>query len=205
MTRRLHWLLLACTLACGAGQPAPSARTPRYPVVLLPSDTLGAPFVVQQRLHGRYAGRDIAISVVVQLAQGKLTLIGLTPFFSRAFVLTQHGTRVRFEKFVDRELPFDPRYMLDDVHRVFFRGFAGTLPDGVHVREEYGERVVERWEQGRLAERKFERRGEPAGRAIVVRFEGAKGPVVARVVTIANGWFGYTLRIENVTQQHVAE
>jgi hypothetical protein len=171
-----------------------------YPGYLAPSQSLGRPFMLQQSLEGTYQGHEFAVSVVVQLADGKLTLVGLTPFGSRAFVLVQDGTQTHFQKFIDRELPFDPNYVLNDVHRVFFRGLPGPLADGEHSAEQHGERVSERWQAGVLQERRFERLdGEPKG-VITVRFSGPPEPVIAPRITLDNPWFGYRLQIESSDQ-----
>lgn len=195
---------LVFAMACGGARPAgPTMPAREYPGYLASSETLGRPFVVQQSLRGTYNDKDISLDVVVQLANGKLTLVGLTPFGSRAFVLEQVGTETHFEKFVDREIPFDPKYVLNDVHRVFFRGLAGPKPDGVHSEEQHGEKVSETWRGGQLVERRFERLdGEPKG-AIVARFSGAPAPVIAPEVQLENQWFGYTINIESSEQSYL--
>jgi hypothetical protein len=174
-----------------------------YPGYLASSDTLGRPFMVRQSLRGTYQDHDLSLDVVVQLAQGKLTLVGLTPFGSRAFVLEQVGTETRFEKFVDREIPFDPKYVLNDVHRVFFRGLTGPRADGVHSEDQHDEKVTETWRRGVLVERRFERlNGDPRG-AVIARFSGAPAPVIAPDVTLENQWFGYTIQIESSDQSYL--
>jgi hypothetical protein len=197
---------LCAALACGGARgPAAGPRMPArdYPGYLAPSETLGRPFVVQQSLRGSYEEHDISLDVVVQLANGKLTLVGLTPFGSRAFVLEQIGSETHFEKFVDREIPFDPKYVLNDVHRVFFRGLSGPRPDGVHSEEQHDEKVSETWRGGKLVERRFERlSGDPKG-AVVARFSGAPSPVIAPEVQLENQWFGYTITIESSDQSYL--
>jgi hypothetical protein len=201
--RVLAFLTLLLVLGCGGAKPQPVVPGHgQDTVVLLPSQSLGPSFVAQQRLHGKYGEKEFTLDVVVQLAQGKLTIVGLTPFGTRAFVLTQDGTEVELQKFINRELPFNPRYVLDDVHRVFFRGLSGA-PDGENERDDHGERISEVIRGGAPVERRFQRlSGQPKGE-IVVTFKGAKSPVVAPEVTLKNGWFGYTLRVETLTQQFV--
>ncbi|MFT3921055.1 MAG: DUF3261 domain-containing protein [Myxococcales bacterium] len=201
LRRGVFGLWLCGALACGgARQPSPSMPAREYPGYLAPSGTLGRPFVVQQSLRGTYGEHDLSLDVVVQLANGKLTLVGLTPFGSRAFVLEQVGEQTHFEKFVDREIPFDPKYVLNDVHRVFFRGLPSPQPDGVHSEEQHGEKVTETWRGGLLVERRFERLdGEPKG-AVIARFSGAAAPVIAPEVKLENQWFGYSIDIESSDQ-----
>ncbi len=197
------WGGLFILLACGGTQRAPRAPAMparEYPGYLASTELLKPSFMLRQRLRGSYQDHDLSLDVVVQLAQGKLTLVGLTPFGSRAFVLEQVGTETRFEKFVSREIPFDPNYVLNDVHRVFFRGLSGPRPDGVHSEERHDEKVTETWRAGVLAERRFERLdGDPAG-AVIARFSGKPAPVIAPEVTLENQWFGYTLRITSSDQ-----
>lgn len=189
--------------ACAGRAAAPSQLLParEYPGHIEPSEALGKPFVVQQNLRGKYGDKKLSLDVVVQYADGKLTLLGLTPFGSRAFVLTQSGTQTHFEKFIDREIPFDPSYVLNDVHRVFFRGLSGPRADGSYTEEHHDERVTERWQGGHVVERRFERvDGEPAG-AVEAKFLGAPDPVIAREVQLTNAWFGYSLRVTSPEQR----
>jgi hypothetical protein len=198
---RLGWLVLF--VGCAHPTPVAVPAHPAHTVVLKPTAELGRSFMAQQRLTGRYGDKEFAMDVVLQLAGGKLTLIGLTPFGTRAFVLEQQGTEVKLEKFIDREVPVDPRYVLDDIHRVFFRSLAEANPDGSTTREESGEQVSELRSGGVLKERRFRRLdGKPAGE-LVVTFEGPPAPVVAPHVTLVNGWFGYTLRVDTLQQQYL--
>lgn len=195
MKRLVVTLLLVA--GCAHPKPVPVPSAPANTVVLLPTQQLGKGFMAQQRLSGKYGDKEFAVDMVLQLAGEKLTLVGLTPFGTRAFVLEQTGTDIELEKFIDREMPFDPRYVLDDIHRVFFRG----LREGESSREEHGERITEKRAHGVVVERRFARLdGNPAGE-VVITFAGAPSPVVAPRVTVVNGWFGYTLRVDTAAQQ----
>ncbi|HVZ33786.1 MAG TPA: DUF3261 domain-containing protein [Polyangiaceae bacterium] len=204
MRARIVCVLLLAS-ACGARQ-KPESALPAHTAagVLLPTDDLGPPFMVEQRLHGHYGERDVSLDCVVQLQEGTLTVVGLTPFGSRAFVIEQRGTAVRFEKFVDRKVPFEPVHVLYDLHRVFFRGLKGPLSDGVHEGQDAGELVRERWAGGHIVERRFESLEGPASNMVVVAFQGAPAPVVAPHVKLTNIAFGYTLEIENSEQKQLA-
>jgi hypothetical protein len=158
----------------------------------------------------RHGGRSSTFDAVLQYHDGTLTLIGLTPFGTRAYVLQQRGTQVTFDVSVPQaveEMPFPPRYVLLDVHRTFFMGVPGApLPDGEHRTEREGEIIVERWEGGRLRERSFRRRsGPPAG---VIRVLYGAGEVVGeipRTIEFHNGWYGYHLTIETVSYQRLPD
>jgi len=198
---RLAVLLSFALFACGPKKP-PEGPLPQYALrgVLLPTDQLKPNFTVQQRIHGKYAGHDSTIECVVQLQNGKLTVVGLTPFGSRAFVIEQTGVDVRFEKYVDRDLPVQPEAVLYDIHRVFFRALPPRQNDGVSEGQDSGDIVHERWLGGHIVERRFESLEGPVNNLVVVSFEGAPAPVIAPRVRIANAAYAYTLEIENTEQ-----
>jgi hypothetical protein len=202
--KRLALALLLSLTACGGSRPQANAPQGEPAVVLVPSERLAPPFVVQQKLTGRHGERDFSLDVVVQLSRGKLTLMGLTPFGSRAFVLEQVGTNTSLQTFVARELPVRPGYVLADVHRVFFRGLPAPQSDGEHSALDHGERVTERWQGGVLLERRFA--SSASGKDdVVATFEGAPAPRIAPRVRLQSRTFGYTLVIDNVMQQLLAE
>jgi hypothetical protein len=199
-------LLLSLTLlACGPKK-APDNPVPPYALrgVLLPTNQLSPPFTVQQRIHGKYVGHDSTIDCVVQLQNGKLTVVGLTPFGTRAFVIEQTGLDVHFEKFVDRDLPVQPEAVLYDIHRVFFRALPPRQSDGVSEGQDNGDVVHERWKDGHIVERRFESLEGPVNNLVVVSFEGAPAPVIAPRVRIANAAYAYALEIENTEQRPLA-
>jgi len=205
----VRWYLLAlvCFAAgCASSKPRP-ASAPAYAVagVLLPTSELGAPFVIQQRIHGVHQGRKVSIDCVVQLDKGKLSIIGLTPFSTRAFVIEQEGTEVRLQKFVDRDVPFEPESVLYDLHRVFFRGLAQPQTNGTHEGVDHGDLVRERWENGHVVERRFQSLEGPTPQLIIATFEGPPSPIIAPRVTLTNVAFAYTLEIENLEQQRVEQ
>lgn len=205
MTRSLS---LACILgvagALAACHPKPKAKPePAYAVagVLLPTAELAPRFQIRQRIHGKYQGREVTIDCVVLLDKGKLSVLGLTPFSTRAFVIEQQGTEVRLQKFVDRDVPFDPAAVLYDLHRVFFRGLPKPQTDGTHEGVDHGDLVRERWEGGHIVERRFQSLEGPTPQLVVIEFEGAPAPVIAPRVRLTNVAFAYTLEIENLEQQ----
>jgi hypothetical protein len=198
----LGLLLASSWLACGPPKP-PESPVPQYALrgVLRPTGELAPPFTVQQRIHGKYAGGDATIDCVVQLQNGKLTVVGLTPFGTRAFVIEQTGVEVRFQKFVDRDLPVQPEAVLYDIHRVFFRTLPPRQIDGVSEGQDHGDIVHERWLDGHIVERRFESLEGPVNNLVVVTFEGAPAPVIAPRVRITNAAYAYALEIENTEQQ----
>ncbi|MDC0719210.1 DUF3261 domain-containing protein [Nannocystis bainbridge] len=194
--------------ACAKGQASGSAAPPElkdadYPGAL--ATTLAGPdFMARQRLRGTARGREFGGEVVLQKQGDGLTLIGLTPFSTKAFVAKQQGAAVQVDVFApEGKLPFPPRFMLLDVHRVQFLGLPGApLADGTHAGEVGEEAVTEVWQGGALLERRFERKdGKPAG-TIVVTYEGGMkdGALPARL-KLVNGWFGYEIAVETLQWQ----
>ncbi len=201
--------LALALLAAGCGAPAPPpARPPAaervYPGVLRPPASFPGDFLLRQHVVATYGARSIAFDAVVQKHGDALTYLALTPFGSRAFMVRQTGTEVAFERWVDRDLPFPPRYILIDLHRVLLAGVAedgGALPDGAHAVTRGEESIRERWEGGRLVERAFRRTsGDPAGE-IVIAYDGGMipGRSPPRRMVLENGWFGYRIELTVVS------
>ena len=191
------------TLLAACAKPQPKSAEPLHATsgVLIPTSELRPPFLIQQRIRGTHQGHEVAVDCVVQLDKGKLSVVGLTPFNTRAFVLEQVGTSVKLQKFVDRDIPFDPAAVLYDIHRVFFRGLPHPQADGTHEGVDHGDMVVERWENGHIVERRFQSLEGPVPQLVIVHFEGGPAPLVAPRVRLVNVAFAYTLQIENLEQQ----
>jgi hypothetical protein len=218
---RTRWLRLALVAAVGVGCPrnspepqdpdtGPASTAPRtYPGMLIDPATVPRQFLMRQRIRADYGDREIAFESVVQKKGEVLTVIGMTPFGTRAFSLVQTGTEVEFTAHVDRELPFPPEYILQDIHRAFLWDVRLPNPpqEGAQETETEGERVRQSWEAGRLRARSFERiDGRPEG---LIRVEygeaGMSEMVPTREVVLVNGWFGYRLEIETVDYQSIPE
>ena len=184
-------------LALAACHPRPRELPRDYPGSLVPSAELPREFMARQSVVAHAMGRDTGFDAVLQQHDGVLTMVGLTPFGTRAFLLQQRGTEVSFTSFLPREMPFPPRYMLLDVHRALFIGLPGApLADGAHAGTRDGEEIRELWAGGRLRERSFRRLdGAPAG-LITARYEGGMAPGhPAGRIDYDNGWYGYRLTV----------
>jgi uncharacterized protein DUF3261 len=163
-------------------------------------------FLDRQRIVATYRGRSMSFDAVLQKRGDELTLLGLTPFGSRAFVVTQKGREMSFQSFVDEPLPFSPLYMLIDVHRVFFRASApsdAAVADGARTFTSEGEIVTETWHMGRLLNRTFSRSGDRASGKIVVEYDGgmAEDAAPPAHLTFTNGWYGYRLDITTISHK----
>lgn len=222
--RRRAWILLAALAACttrnpeaGSGAQPPAGdgtgegRGPdvsglptTYPGTLVDIADVPRDFLMRQKLEGRWQDQKFAFEAVVQKQADKLTVIGMTPFGTKAFVLEQTGTDVKFEKFVDRDMPFPPEYILQDIHRAFL--YDAKLPWGTagepgdNEAQVHDERVVDRFEDGRLVARSFARAdAQPPGTITVTYLgDGMKGGQPPEKIEFRNGWFGYALDIKTV-------
>lgn len=204
-------LLGACLAALEACSPPvppapPPSVGPPYEGTLRAPSAYPGTFLDEQKISASFGDRSVGFSAVVQKQGEELLILGRTPFGSRAFLLKQTGTEMSFEKYVDRELPFSPRYMLLDVHRAMLRWLpmaAGeAVPDGERSGSVDGEFVTERWQAGKLVEKRFRlESGQPAGEIVIV-YEGGTVPGQAppRKISYDNRWFGY--RLEIVTERH---
>jgi hypothetical protein len=199
-------LLLLGVSGCAAR--VPSAPPRPYAGEIPAPGSYPGDFLDRQKIVARYGDRRSGFDAVLQKQGDEVLLVGLTPFGSRAFVLKQSGREISFEAFIAPALPFPPRYILMDVHRVFFSGLAppgGALPDGLHEDTRDGEILTERWQDGRLTERRFRRAdADPPGEIRVDYGQGmgADGTPPAHIA-FYNGWFGYSLDITTVSHQRL--
>ena len=186
-------LLLVLALSAGCASRKPQATAPDYPGELVDPATIPDDFLARQRVRATWIDGEVEFDAVLQKQGDALTMVGLTPFGTRAFTLAQKGREVSFTKEIDRDLPFPPRNILLDVQRALF-------PAG----ERAGEEVLERIEGGRLMERSFRRRdGKPAGQIVITYEGGMVGIEPPRVLVLENGWFGYRLRVETESFQRL--
>jgi hypothetical protein len=194
--KRLALAALLC--ACSSARPRPA---PELPGVLVHPSVVAANFLRTQKLLARFGSDSHSLEAVLQKQGDTLTLVALSPFRTRLFVLEQRGLEVKFTSYLPQELPFPPRYILYDVQRVYFRGLPGApLADGEHSAAQDGETIRERWASGRLLERDFSRAGMQ-GRIAVTYQPGMAGNVSSPLIEIDNAWMGYHLTIQTISEQ----
>jgi hypothetical protein len=185
-----------------------TADAAAYPCVLRDPTTLGADFAVHQHLtiHARRADTgapvDGELDAVLQKQGDTLLVVGLGPLSVKAFTLTHRRGQIVFTQSFGPPLPFSPRNIIVDVHRIFFKRLpapADLAYSGVIRGELDGEQVEETWQAGELRARVFTRPG--TGLAGAVRIELGAGCTAARCqpvsATLRNEWFAYTLAITN--------
>lgn len=192
-------LMMAC--APRATQP-PDPSQMRYPGEFASGAELTGKrdFMTRQALVGRYGEREFHGEVVVQKVGDKVTLIGVTPFGTKAFVVQQDAGGVKGQEIIKGTLPFPPEFMLLDVHRSLFIKLAEGTGDGKRVGERGGEALTETWQGGRLLKRTYKRLDRrPKGTITVEYVGGMVGDEPPKVMRLDNGWFGYSVEITTVS------
>lgn len=199
--------------ACAGARPAPDGPPPDYPgglvapAELQSPDALGGAFALEQRVRTEYPEGAQEFRAVLQLRGDTMVLVGFGPHGGRGFVLSHTGEDVSFESYLPEELPFPPEFMLQDVQRTWFRGLSGSRPDGVHSELVGDETIEERWQDGRLMERTFERTDGPPDGVIRVSYgeRGLGGSEPPERVEMDNAWFGYRLILTTLSHQRIDE
>jgi hypothetical protein len=205
-------IAFAGCLAAGCGQPSRHSvihtnAPAEYPGLLHDPKTLPHDFMVSQTLTIRTMrdGKpvDAELDAVLQKQGDTLLIIGFGPMHVKAFTLTQRGDRIEFAQFMGPQLPFSPRNIVVDVHRVYFKRLpAPSDPtySGTQRGVLDGEDVEETWQNGQLRTSIFTR---PTNAKLRGAIRVERGPGCApelcepESATLANEWFGYTLSISN--------
>jgi len=201
----MKWAWLLVLLAC-----TPRPTTPpnpsqmRYPGEFASARELAqrGDFMTRQALVGRYGEREFHGEVVVQKVGEAITLIGVTPFGAKAFVVQQDASGVKGQEIFKGTLPFPPAFMLLDVHRSLFIKLADGTGDGTRRGERSGEAITEEWAGGKLLRRTYKRLDRrPKGTITVEYVGGMSGEQPPKVMRLDNGWFGYSVEITTVSWQ----
>lgn len=199
-------VLVLVLVACGSASRRStfSTRAPaEYPCVLHPPASLPGSLFVRQRLTitAERDGRPVTgeLEAVLQKDGDTLTIVGLGPMSVRAFTLVHRGDLIEVEQHLGGELPFSPRNVVVDVHRVYWKRLPGTPPaEGVRRGELDGEQLEETWRGGELVALSFTRPGTFVGAVRVELGPGCSALACEpSTATLHNEWFRYTLEIEN--------
>jgi hypothetical protein len=205
--RRVEIFALLLALAGCAHRAAPPPAGPALPAPradeLPPPDTIPGTFALRQKLKASSAKGGGSFEAVLQKQPGTLTVVGLTPYGSRAFLLQQTKGDVQFTKYIPRDLPFAPTFLLLDIHRVL-GVWLGPPPAGGSG-ERSGpvgdEAIRERWQGGKLIERTFTNvKAQPPG-TITISYAGYDGSTFANHITLENARLEYRIEIETVPFQ----
>ena len=205
MTRHILLAAALVVVACATKPTATADPDAGYPGTLVPADAIAHDFQWQQRVTAQWHGEQRGFEAVLSKSDEELLLVGLGPMKTPGFFVRLRDGEVSFENRTPETLPFEPRYIMLDVQRVYYPWIPGDPPTtGERRHAVEGETVYERWEAGRLRERRFAREdGRPAGE-ITVRYEGwEEGLDAPRRATLTNGWLGYSLVIDTVVQERL--
>jgi hypothetical protein len=168
---------------------------------LPPPDAIPGTFTLRQKLKATSPKGGGSFEAVLQKTPGTLSLIGLTPYGSRAFLLQQTRGDVQFTKYVPRDTPFAPTFMLLDIHRVLDQWLGPPITDGERSGQVGDETIHERWQGGRLIERTFtSAKAQPPG-TITITYAGHDAAGVATHITLQNARLDYRIEIETVPFQ----
>src|SRR5690606_21276215 len=118
---------------------------------LVDTSEISGNFLWRQRLLTRYGGDEWQVQGVLETSGDSLKVLLLTPYGSRALLLEQNGKTVRSEYFVSQHLPFPAQYILYDIPRVLFLGFAPDAPrDGRYSHTVKGELLTDTYREGAI-------------------------------------------------------
>ncbi|MCB9667134.1 MAG: DUF3261 domain-containing protein [Myxococcales bacterium] len=196
---RLRIFFLAGFLLTAHGCGGTAHPTTEHKVFLPPIIELGQDFVWRQRIVATHSRGTMSFGSVLEKRGTHLKLLGLTPFGTRAFLLEQDGSQMRYTAFTPQRLPFPPEYILHDVHRVF-RISAGE-PDGWHCQPSMGVRMCNYWRGHALFKRALFHNISAKGAFVTITY-GA-GYVTNRPpprVKLVNHEHGYSLDITTLVK-----
>jgi len=202
----LTLLLSALPLAACGPKPATSRPAPAVQETLRPATVLSYDFMWRQRVIAEWPTGTQEFEAVLQKRNAELTLLGLSPMGLPGFVLTLRADgSITVENRMDRELPFEPAYILADVQRVFFPWLEAVAPgfEGERQGQVGTQQVSERYAAGRLVARDF-RRAETPDQPVHIEYgpTPAGGDAASRV-TLDNTLHRYRLVIETFEQQRL--
>ena len=195
-------LVFLIVLSACAHKPPPPQVAPPTAAELPPPDAIPGEFAVRQKLTASSPKGGGSFEAVLQKTPGTLTLVGLTPYGSRAFLLQQTKGDVQFTKYVPRDMPFAPTFMLLDIHRVLDRWLGPPLAAGERSGQVGDETIRERWQDGNLIERTFTTvKSNPPG-TITISYAGTTaGAPFATHITLRNARLDYRIDIDTVPFQ----
>ena len=203
--------LVSVIIALGCVPPArrtviSTTEPAEYPCVLRDPSTLPHDFSVRQTItiHAVHDGKPVdgQLDAVLQKQGDTLAIVGFGPMNVKAFTLTQRGEQIEFTQYVGPEVPFSPRNVVVDVHRILFKRLqapAEASYSGVITGELDGEHVEETWRDGQLRQAVFTRPGSSFQGAVRVELGPGCTPAACEPETanLTNEWFAYSLAIVN--------
>jgi len=200
--------LLLCLALSGCAALGIGGAKGGCPAELVPSDQLPEG-LWRGRLRMGKPGRideSKGMDLIVQSRDGALTLVGLTPFGTRAFALVQRGVEVEIDDTVARRLGVRPIWVLDALHRSRWIEPPAEQQGRPAMRWLRGDEEIEqlRGDTGHGDIRRFRPAGsgDAAGEdrssdsVVVVEYAGES----VESVHIVNPWCGYEARIQTASE-----
>lgn len=203
MTRRHDRMALALALTAASLLLSCQPPQPLYPGQLQPPSRFGPDFLLRQEIVFRRGETEASLQTALQHRGDELTLIGLTPLGTRAFVLQQRRDEVELTSHLpEGELPFPARFILLDINRTLLPFDEPPTSDGQRRLRTDDETLDETWRDGRLVERRFERRrGRPRGEIVIRYSDGHRFGEQPGQIDLDNGWLGYQLTLRTLAYQ----
>ena len=173
---------------------------------LAPVSGIQGEFLLRQQLVFRYTGGQGSFEAILQKHCTELTVVGLTPFGTRAFTLTQNDRGVHAQVSSPQIWPFPPEYLLEDVHRVLITPLSeGRMGDGVYERSHGSERIWEHWLDGQLTRREVQPKGGSHAWKVVIHFPDPSPRYwPPTVVRLENDLWGYELEITTLSRRELS-
>jgi hypothetical protein len=194
-------LLAAGCIHHETAPPPRNAVPPPTAAELPPPDAIPGAFAVRQKLTATSPQGGGSFEAVLQKQPGTLTLVGLTPYGSRAFLLQQTKGDVQFTKYIPRDLPFAPTFLLLDIHRVLGTWLGPPLAAGERAGQVGNETIHERWQDGKLIERTFASSTTNPPGTIAISYAGYGASPFATHISLRNARMDYRVDIETVPFQ----
>ena len=185
--------LLSCllhALAC-ASLPFGDEPVPHCPVSLVPSEELDPGLRMRVNMHVTTPESSLRVEASIERRDGALVIAGFTPFGTRAFAITQEGTKLRVEEHFGRHMGVRSALIVDALHR------ALLLPSRGEARWQWGGEWVEERRAGGMLESRVFRAVEPdpeAGDAAGARADYGVHERVA-AFEVENLWCPYEARL----------
>ncbi len=211
MKALLSGFALLAMIACASARPPSPSEMPEHPqdavmdVSVVPWDFIWRQAITAHYQDAKGSQNKGSFEAVLQKQGGRLTLVGLTPLGTRAFVAVQENTDVRVLEGDQQRLPFPPRFVFLDVNRCFLINLADPQAEGWHSSLFKGEQIQDLWQDGRLHERRMWRSDESREKpGIVIRYaDGFRPGDNPGQVEIQNNRFNYRLQIRTLEAQNL--
>ncbi len=205
MSARTAWsvlgafVLVSCFIGCQGTGPGVERGCPvaLADVARLPSGL---------RASGTLRVDSTTIGFALERNDETLTLVGFTPFGTRAFSVQQNGTAMQIDDFVGQRMGIDPVWLVDALHRAVLIEAPTDIENPDAEWRWHDERVTERFDAaGKRTTRHFAREGVGAHALTLVHYLqwegvgeeriGARSPSdmksAGTIATVDNPWCGY--------------